>query len=889
MPPTPRMHCKRRLWSQFRSRRRSTRPSRWRHGSQAFWRGIHRGLLALRKLLPASLAVSLIALFSERGLAAVRASVMKASVMKAIAVEAATLTATSVAVTIGGVAMKKVLLAVVAIAALCFVWWAALPPELDAPSESPANDAQAAVATGDSQEPAANGAGAAPADSVEAARDQVADVPGGVRVIVRADQVEHVDRMVQEVSASNGSGVVLSGVLIELWAGKLERGPIDGQLFGTNTNAAGIAEFTGLAPGEYRLVAMAGDRRLGGTRRVVVASETVQDVEVHLALGGTIRGRVVDQRGTAVASATIWVGNRLSFVGSAERCLRIGAVSGEDGTFVLHHVRREDYVAARKVGYGASWSHPLQQLGDGAVALVLGSEAGMISGEVVDQNGKPLASVPVAIEPIQDRLRRALDGTLLGPGLGVVVRTSSAGTFSVDGLSPDAYCVQAWRMPYAPAKSQPTVAAGGHQRVQLTMLRRAAVYGYLRDSQGKAVPGVYVMRGGQGVGSQTAVTNPDGSYRFEGVNFQPFTLSAVRIASGARVEKPCPAPTGMETRVDLVLDEDPPIVGHARTASGRAVAGWHVTRTRADGGFKIWGLPSGAHRVRLHRVEADAAEPDLMVVGSADKPVEFVVSDDLLPRSSISGRVIDQDGKPIANAWATLPNSPVFEDPERNVDGRFSFAELDSGAHQLRISADGYVDLHRRIDLKSGQKRELGDLVLPRGATLRVRYQRPDGRPWQARPPVPWLRGKDGQVLLSGQIDYAIDGDAVVVTRIPPGTYDVFAPFGDELLIETQTVTLPGGEIRHLDLAVQVGRRRTLTFAVDKERKLNVIVRRGDGLVVLDRKINREDNRMQLSAVLPIGTFRVDASSDGGSHFAGDIRITKHVADAEPIVIARTK
>tara|TARA_R110002072_G_scaffold139249_4_gene282801 strand:+ start:237 stop:3293 length:3057 start_codon:yes stop_codon:yes gene_type:complete len=856
---------------------------------------IHRGLAALRKMLPASLALSVLAMLPERGIAAVRASVMQAG-----AAEAAAATAAAMAVTVGGIAMKKVLLGLAAMAALSWIWWALVPPALEAPSPGTTDSLDVAVAKG----VARDGAGDASERQVAGAvgsREQLATVPGNVRVTVRADEVIQVGRDVQEVSSSDGSGVVMSGVLVELWAGKLDGGPIDGRLLHAHTNTAGVAEFEQLQPGDYRLAVMAGDRRLGGPRRVTVVGDAWQEVEVHVSLGGTIRGRVVDQRGTAVAGASIWVGNRLSFVGSADRGLRTAAVSAADGTFEIHHVSHEEYVAARKVGYGASWSHPLLQYGSGEIELVLGSEAGIVSGDVVDQNGKPIAGVPVGIEPMQERLRRALDGTLLGPRLGMVVRTNAAGAFVADGLAPGAYAVQALRLPYEPAMAKPRVDAGGHARVHLVMKRRAAVFGYLRDSRGNAKSSVYVMCGGQGPGSQTLLSGPDGSYRFEGVEFEPFTLTALRLSSGARVNKKCPAPTGMDTRVDLVLDEEPPVVGHARTESGRAVAGWHVTvllaggerehrktRTRNDGSFRLWGLPPGVHQVRLHRAEDQAAEPDMIVAGSSAESVEFVISDELLPRARLTGRVVDQAGKPILSAWANLPDALILEDPEVDGEARFSFDELEPGPQDLAVGAAGYVDLRRRIDLKPKEARDLGDIVLFRGATLRVRYQRPDGRPWQVRPPVPWLQGAGREFLLIGQIDYAIEGDEVVVTRIPPGSYTVHGPLGDELLIPKQKVVLLAGEVRSLDLTVQVGRRRTLTFAGD-ERTLHLVVRRGDGLLVLDRKITREGDRFAFSVVLPIGTLRVEASGEGGVHFAGDIRIATDVGDAAPIAIPRTK
>src|SRR5690606_15330177 len=136
------------------------------------------------------------------------------------------------------------------------------------------------------------------------------------------------------------------------------------------------------------------------------------------------------------------------YAGYAQRCLRIAAWSGIDGRFSLPFVRGEEFIAARKVGYGASWSHPIQQLGDGDIELRLGSKAAAMSGDVVDSDGRPMPNVSVVVEPMESPLRRGLDGTLLAPRLGLITRTDAAGRFVVEGLAPEAYQVVALMRPH---------------------------------------------------------------------------------------------------------------------------------------------------------------------------------------------------------------------------------------------------------------------------------------------------------------------------------------------------------------------------------------------------------------------------------------------------------
>lgn len=842
---------------------------------------IHRGLAALRKALPAGMVLGALALLPQRGLAAVRVCVMKAG-----AVEAAAAT-TAVAVTVGGLAMKKALLAAVALATVCFVWWAVAPPGGDCVPIDPSGAASMeSVVMADGQQADSGGHRREDAEVGAKELENVVTADGALRVSVRADEARQVGPMQRESSSSAGSGVVLPGVFVEVMPGEFAVAPYYGGRVTASTDVGGVAVFEALPAGHYLVALFAAGQRLGGMRKVEVLGGETKELEVHVSYAGTLEGVVVDEVGQAVAGAEIWIGTRLPLLGRSERSVRRAVVSGADGRFAVAHVQKDQYVGARKDGYGASWSHPIHQLGDGDIRLVLGARSATITGEVVDQHGKPIPNVSVGVEPMDERLRRGLDGILLGPRLGVATRTDASGRFVLAGLAPGKYVCQAMSMPLAPATAAPTLASGGREHVRLVMKRRAAVYGYLRDRSGTAQPGCYVMLTRDDRSSQTTRSAGDGSYRFEGVAYEPYTLAAIRMASRTRTEQRFAAPTQVETRADLVLDEKPALSGTAQTESGRNLDGWHVTvllgddpqhpysaKTRADGTFKIWGLPNGQHRVRLHRDEAKVLAPDAAVVGDVTEPVRLLVADSLLALAKVRGCVVDDQNEPVAGAWAWLRDADVMEDPGLPVDGTFDFNDLTPGHYELSYGAPGYVEGRATFDLQGHDDRDLGNLVVQRGATVRVTYLRPDGRPWVGRPPMPWL-SSGGRYLFAGEIGYAIDGEEVVVTRVPPGSYTVQAPHGDELVIAPVSLDLRAGEVRRLELVVQVGRRRLLTFAGNKDDlDLQVVVRRGDGLVVLERKIHRAAEALQLSAVLPIGRFHVSARNDAGSRFAGDVRI----------------
>jgi len=67
---------------------------------------------------------------------------------------------------------------------------------------------------------------------------------------------------------------------------------------------------------------------------------------------------------------------------------------------------------------------------------------------------------------------------------------------------------------------------------------------------------------------------------------------------------------------------------------------------------------------------------------------------------SITGRLIDADGNPMANMTVTLDNGMSVK---TDADGRFAFDNVSPGTHELKVSADGYDDATREITVEAGK------------------------------------------------------------------------------------------------------------------------------------------------------------------------------------------
>jgi protocatechuate 3,4-dioxygenase beta subunit len=112
----------------------------------------------------------------------------------------------------------------------------------------------------------------------------------------------------------------------------------------------------------------------------------------------------------------------------------------------------------------------------------------------------------------------------------------------------------------------------------------------------------------------------------------------------------------------------------------------------------------------------------------------------LEPGARLTGRIVDEAGRPVAGArvqpwnpagrslhglvdkesdWAFCnpPNECIAT--TSGADGRFATGALWDGRTQLSISADGFLDEFRdKLPVKVGERNDLGDIVLARGTAL---------------------------------------------------------------------------------------------------------------------------------------------------------------------------
>ena len=432
--------------------------------------------------------------------------------------------------------------------------------------------------------------------------------------------------------------------------------------------------------------------------------------------------------------------------------------------------------------------------------------AALLSGLVSGSDGKPIAGARVIA---RDAAGADRDD----------VEFFAEATTGADG---------AFRLPNAPASARRlSVRAAGWMpatrtwrdapdALRVTLEHGGVVTGTVADVGGHAIPGALVR-----AGDVAAVSDAQGTYRLEGVSAGLQSVEAgtaknlVARRGGVRVAAGTPA------SADLVLQPGGSIAGTVvdavtrRPISGArlAVGPPHVAfappldpsayaRADARGRFTATGLLPGDYEVRAEKTGyLPAALPRVAVKSAGAAPAPLA----LTPAASITGRVVDAQGKPVPGAAVTLEASrggrgrlAAFAAGPRGArpgttartgpDGSFrldGLAAITSGVPLVATHA-GYAPAERPgVTLKAGQALANVVLVLPAGLSVKGRVVDGTAQPvsgaeirvapsqGQGRGGGRFFRPPGGAPSAPNAVT-AADG-TFTVAGLAPGAYDVTA------------------------------------------------------------------------------------------------------------------
>ncbi|QNP90821.1 carboxypeptidase regulatory-like domain-containing protein [Corynebacterium lujinxingii] len=280
--------------------------------------------------------------------------------------------------------------------------------------------------------------------------------PGKYTVLIEADGYEPVEQSVKigpgESKHLNVPGLVampgsISGKVVDESGHAVSGATVtltgpDGTPRTVQAGSDGSLNVDGLRPGEYTVrIEAPGYEPVEQTINIGPGESKHLNVPGLVAKPGSISGKVVDESGHAVSGATV----TLTGPDGTPRTVQVGA----DGSLNVDGLRPGEYtVRIEAPGY-----EPVEQtinIGPGENKQLnvpgLVAKPGSISGDVIDDDGNPVAGATV---------------TLTGPdGTPRTVQVGADGSLNVDGLRPGEYTVRIEAPGYEPVEQSVKVNPG---------------------------------------------------------------------------------------------------------------------------------------------------------------------------------------------------------------------------------------------------------------------------------------------------------------------------------------------------------------------------------------------------------------------------------------------
>jgi len=495
------------------------------------------------------------------------------------------------------------------------------------------------------------------------------------------------------------------------------------------TDADGIARFEAVAPG--RLVA-AFELSWETRKSLELAAGKTVEVELELAGGIDVRGLVVDAKKNPVAGALV----ELAMMARGDAFPEVVAVTGADGRFEARGCPELCLLGARAEGHRASNLRFLHgKAGNHAeVELVLGGDGGTVRGFVVDPDGRP---VPGAVVIVGAGEVAGIGGRDNLPPFGGLTRTDERGEFSVVGLAVGKQPIRARGGRFAPWRGEVEVQAGLSVTQRIDLGPGAALRGRVVEGNGKPVARAEIEIGDWGdIDHFHGTSDAEGAFELRGLPVGEVVVRAEQRDHGkARVTVPTTATEvatctltlsrGLELKGRVVdqdgqpiptatiecLAEDPQdhwvVIAHS-DAEGRFVAA-----NRPEKGTVALTANASGYQERLVRGFDPSQEAHLQLQRMQPATVR------------ITGRIVDPDGRPVANASTHAFSQSVRSGSSHaftDDDGRFELGPLAPGDWALHVRAKGHPEF--RSDpraLAANFAWDLGTLTLQRGGTARLR------------------------------------------------------------------------------------------------------------------------------------------------------------------------
>ncbi len=829
---------------------------------------LHRGLKALRRLLPAGFALGGVAVLSApRGLAAIRAHVLgrAGAFAKAGALGVA---GTGIA---GGVLVGKKVAVVVALVVFALGVWRIGASRIRSSSSTPSTNPTAGL------EQVSDRLGSGEKDA-QLSAERVAVREAATSTATPEDGPYGS----LEVEVDWGDGSHAAGLSVQVIPQE-EHQPDQHAAF-VRTNEDGRFTIPRIHEGPAQIVL---DRVLHFEKATVLTVERGRRnfAKVVAPELRNVEGKVIDASGKPVIHGTVWAIN--------DETLGSGlpvAQTAEDGSFHIRsiHPRLSIFATARDLGSSEAMKvGSLSSGADGAFTaeLHLIGEDSTLDGLVTDAAGAPVARARVWTQSVN-----SVRGDRFVHWPATVVQTDGDGKFSVWGMHEPGARVFVDAQGFAVWSGFSKLEEGRTAHVDVKMEPGFTVSGTVKGEDGSPSVGVSITQKVQPwLSAFTPVwtsTDAEGGYSLEHLAPGEVTLlaEARRTRGYPRASTTLTAQSGEVVPWSPTLSTGLVIRGRAEDESGNPISGWHVSArpledvqdhpnsvsTDAQGHFEIRGCADGPHEVNLsapHLSNGPSVTRDS--VRPSDGDLVLVVTNESRASASVTGRILDAEGNPLALAEvsASHRDRDSSSDATTDADGRFRVDSLIPGPHLVSVRISETTEaLLGRVDLAADEVHDMGTMTIEKRGRLELTLHREDGSLFQ----------KDSVYLLNdyGFVILASTRDGVMFTSgdVQPGRYRLLCTITGTATEMRALQIQPGGTTRE-EWTVPTGTLRQIEFHVTdggaRARRLRVAIRRSGGEIVLDRDcvVDRPqigDPTYTLIAGFALGHYTYEATSKEG-------------------------
>ena len=542
----------------------------------------------------------------------------------------------------------------------------------------------------------------------------------------------------QTIRLTRTGGVTFGGRILDLGGGNVVGAKVRvidtsallvPRIFQTTSDESGSYEMY-LAPGNYRLLVEA-DRRAPTRAWFTLARAQIRDL--HLMPAARLVGHVVESGSNRpVPDADLWlVGQRPT--DTVARDVR----SDRNGGFAFSGLEPGTYrIGARKerlTGMSGALSVPEQASIDQVVEV---SNGRSIAGRVTTVSGPAVAGARVELVNARPPFERPL-----------LVKAEPDGRFVLEGVLPGLHRLNVTAEGLA-RSSQELRVTGDLPSLEVKLHPEASVRGRVltpeaRPAEGAAITLTLAPLGTTEAAIHTAASSAaDGSFEVRGLPAGELSVAAVHPVQGSATSKGQTLAEGQRASLTLTLDLGSVISGTLKfddgapaggmpievTGNGSGLGPW-IDFTRADGTFRLTGIPAGAVAV------APSGQGETKNIILDGHTWRAGVNLRVPAGAEISGVVLAPDGGPVAGAEVTAApeirprpahSALALRRTASGPDGRFTLEHLAAARHTLWAAHPGFAGAQiEGVDPGRAPVR----LQFPPEATVSGQVASADGKP----------------------------------------------------------------------------------------------------------------------------------------------------------------